>query len=154
MRGADGRWDMSMWATVSAVTWHARPRRLQHDLISIRQSHDQCAKHLAHRRFPRIMRDASGSDGDGKNVFSSHCMVSHRRHPWSTSASYSSLRRRRNVPKSKPRLQHQPSCSSTCCWPFCRKGQTSKCHLTSQLISLSSARSGMVSLLLSLLRLT
>ena len=143
MRGADGRWDMSMWATVSAVTWHARPRRLQHDLISIRQSHDQCAKHLAHRRFPRIMRD----------VFSSHCMVSHRRHPWSMSASYSSLRRR-NVPKSKPRLQHQPSCSSTCCGPICRKRQTSKCHLTSQLISLSSARSGMVSLLLSLLRLT
>ena len=64
---------------------------------------------------------------------------------------------KKKIPKSKPCLRHQPTC--TCCVPICkscyRKRQTSKSHRTSQPISLSLARrSGMASQLLLLLRLT
>ena len=50
-----------------AVAWHVRPPQSQHDLISIHHSQDQCDTHI----------DTGGSDGDGKNLFSSH---SHRGH--------------------------------------------------------------------------
>ena len=33
--------------TVSAAAWHVRPQQLRHDIIFIRQSQDQFAKHLA-----------------------------------------------------------------------------------------------------------
>ena len=66
------------------------------------------------------------------------------------SACFTQFTKNKKVPKSKPCLQHQPNCSCTCCGPMCRsrcgKRQTSKPHLTSQPISLSSAgRSGMTS---------
>ena len=68
--------------------------------------------------------------------------------------------RRRNVPKSKPCLQHQPIRSCTCCRPIskscCREQHTRKRHLTSHASRYHSVRLGyrMVSLLLLLLRLT
>jgi len=37
------RWDMTMLATVSTISWHARPRQLRHDIIYIRQRQDKCA---------------------------------------------------------------------------------------------------------------
>ena len=79
---------------------------------------------LIHWRFPIIThggngRDAGGSDWDSINLFSSHCIVSNQGHPWSLPASHSSSRWRK-VPKSKPCLQHQPTCSCTCCGPICR----------------------------------
>ena len=89
--------------------------------------------------------------------FSSHCMVSHRVHPWSLPVSHSSSRRRK-VLKSTLSVQHQPTSSYTCCGPMCRsccrKRQTSEPHTTSQPISLSSVRSSaMASQFLLLLRL-
>ena len=58
-RSARCRWIGGIWqcwVTLSAVAWHAHLQQLrQHDFISIRQSQDQCAKHLVHWRFPRIM---------------------------------------------------------------------------------------------------
>ena len=39
------RWDMTMLATVSTISWYARPRQLRHDLIYIRQRHDKCTIH-------------------------------------------------------------------------------------------------------------
>ena len=86
-----------------------------------------------------------------------HYMVSHRGHPWSLSASHSSSTRRK-VTEPKSCLQHQPTCCCTCCGSifglYCGKRHTSKHHLTSPPISLSSARSGMASQLLLLFRLT
>ena len=37
------RWDMTMLATVSTISWYARPRQLRHDLIYTRQRQDKCA---------------------------------------------------------------------------------------------------------------
>ena len=90
------RWSGAIWqccAAESAVAWHARLRQLQHDLTSICQSQEQCSKYIVHWRFPRIMHwgngdDAGGCDGAIIHLFSSHCKVSHRRHPWSLPASH------------------------------------------------------------------
>ena len=48
LQGSDGAVDTHCWVTVSAVAWHARPQQLRHDLISIRKSQDQLARHLVH----------------------------------------------------------------------------------------------------------
>ena len=95
-------------------------------------------------------RDTGGSDG--KNRFSSHCMVSHREHPWLLPVSqYSSISR--NGPKSEPCLQHQPPSLCTYCGQIYK--QTSKPHMTSQPMSLCSARRSEIgSKLILLARLT
>ena len=87
-------------------------------------------------------RDIGGPDGDCKNLLSSPCIVNHRAHPCRLPGSQSSSRRRK-VPKSKPCLQHQSTCSCTCRRPICKP------HLISQPISFSSDKgSGTASLLL------
>ena len=108
------RWSGEMWqcwATESTVASHARPRQLRH--ISILHSHDECDKHLAQWRSPRITHwgsghNAGGCDGDGKNLFSSHCIVSHRGYPWSLPPILHTFY---TASKSNPHIQHQPTCA-------------------------------------------
>ena len=114
------QWDMTWcWATDRA--WHACPQQLRHDLISIRQSRDQCTKHLAQWRVLRIMHwgsvdDAGISDGDSNTCF----IVLHGLSQGTSMESVHFTLQQEEVPKSKPCLQHQPTCSCICCVPICR----------------------------------
>jgi len=106
---------------------------------AICQSQDQYAKHLAHWRFVRIMHWRKWARRRRirwrrQKPFS----IALRWHPWPTSTNLFLYMLRANMYRS-----------------CCRKWHTSKPHLPSQSISLSSARrSGMTSQLLLFLRLT
>ena len=69
-------------ATMSAVAWHDRRH--------IHQSRDQCAKHLAQWRFPRIMHWGSGPVETARCLFQQTIivMISHRGYSCSVPASY------------------------------------------------------------------
>ena len=149
---------MELWATVSAVAWHARPQQLRHDLVSIPQSHDQCAKHLAHWR--RMMHS---------DKWAQHRQIRRRRqtlffhhNAWSATGDihgvslFHTLHQEEENPAStinQPVPAHafyNRLIDRSCC----RRRPTSQ-PLTSQLISLSLARiSGMASQHLLLFRLT
>ena len=136
-----------------AVAWHACPHQLRHDLIFIRQSQDQCAKYLPHRRFPRIMHSKWAQRRQHPFIIALYGQ------PLGTSMESARFRlfiKKKTSLKVKALLQHKLTFSSIC-WapisrPCCGKRQTSNPH---QPISLSWARrSRMASQTLLLLRLT